>query len=140
MAIKIAKQYIKELSINVPNSPEIFMESNDKPNIDIAIDIDAKKISDLAYEVVLQLKATAGEGGRMFEANINYGGMFAFDGNQNVEDTQEVLLVDCPTLLFPFARNILSNITSDAGFSPLMIDPIDFKELYQKRKESVTVN
>ena len=139
MSIKIAKQYIKKLSIEVPNSPDIFVKVNNKPNIEIAIDIDAKKISDLAYEVILKIKAVADQS-KLFNANIDYAGIFAFEKDSAIQDLEEVLLVQCPNLLFPFARNIMSNLTSDAGFSPLMLDPIDFSKLYNKRKEKVTVN
>jgi len=140
MAIKIAKQYIKNLSLKAPNSPEIFSKTQDKPDININIDLDAKKISDLAYEIILKLKTTAGETGNLFEINLEYGGIFSFDKDKRIENIEETLLVECPKLLFPFARNIISNLTIDAGFSPLMIDPIDFSYLYKKRKESVTIN
>jgi preprotein translocase subunit SecB len=139
MNIKIAKQYIKELSIKVPNSPEVFVKNQGKPNIEISIDIDAKKISDLAYEIILKLKASADEG-KLFEADLHYAGIFAFEEGSDIKNLEETLLVKCPTLLFPFSRNIISNLTSDSGFSPLLIDPIDFGILYKKRKEAVTVN
>jgi preprotein translocase subunit SecB len=139
MSIKAAKQYIKKLSIEVPNSPDIFIKTNNKPDIEIAIDIDAKKISDLAYEVTLKIKAIADQS-KLFNANIEYAGIFAFKEDSAIGDLEEILLVQCPNLLFPFARSIMSNLTSDAGFSPLMLDPIDFLKLYNKRKEKVTVN
>ena len=137
--MKIVKQYIKDLSINVPNSPDIFINSQDKPNIDIAIDIDAKKISDMAYEVILQIKASADDG-QLFECVVNYAGIFSISESSADTDLEEILLVGCPNLLFPFSRSIIADITANAGFSPLMLDPIDFAYLYQKRKESVTVN
>lgn len=137
--IKIAKQYIKDLSIKIPNAPQVFVGNQNKPNIEIAIDIDAKKISNLAYEVVLRLKATANNG-QLFESIINYAGLFALEEEAKNEELEEILLIQCPNLLFPFARNIISNLTSDAGFSPLMIDPIDFESLYQKRRESIIIN
>lgn len=139
MNIKIAKQYIKELSIKVPNSPEVFVNNQEKPNIEISIDIDAKKISDLAYEIILKLKASA-DTGKLFEADIQYAGIFAFEEGSDIKNLEETLLVECPNLLFPFTRSVISNLTSDAGFSPLMIDPIDFALLYKKRKEAVTIN
>lgn len=139
MGIKIAKQYIKELAIAVPKSPEVFVNPQDKPNIDISIDIDAKKISDLAYEVILQLKSQA-DNGNLFTSNIHYAGIFAFDEEEDINNLEETLLVTCPNLLFPFARSIMANLTADAGFSPMLLDPIDFKKLYQKRQKSATIN
>jgi len=135
--IKVVKQYIKNLSIKVPNSPQVFINNQNKPDIEIAIDLDAKKISDFAYEVILQIKINA-NGGRLFECSTNYAGIFTLKNND--ENFEEKLLVDCPNLLFPFCRNIISNLTSDAGFAPLMLDPIDFESLYLKRKESIIVN
>ena len=140
MSIKIIKQYLKELSIISPNSPEVFTKSqNNKPDIQISIDIDAKKLSDLAYEVTLKIKAEA-DSGKLFKIFSNYAGIFTFDENDAKEDLGKTLLIDCPNLLFPFLRNIISSITTDSGFSALMLDPIDFQALYEKRKESITVN
>ncbi len=136
--VKVAKQYIKDLSLKVPNAPEVFSQTVDKPNIDISIDIDAKKISDGAYEITLLVKTSA-DNGKLFECNLNYAGIFTVEEKEG-EDVEKTLLVDCPTLLFPFSRNIITNLVANAGFAPLMIDPIDFEFLYQKRKESVTVN
>lgn len=137
--IKIAKQYIKDLFIKVPNAPQVFVNTQNKPNIDISIDIDARKISEMAYEVVLSLKANGNES-KLFESYVNYAGLFYLESEVEASDLEEILLIHCPRLLFPFARSILSGITADAGFAPLMLDPIDFDSLYQKRKQSITVN
>lgn len=139
MSVKVAKQYIKKLSIKAPNSPEVFTKTQNKPDIEIAIDIDAKKLSDLAYEVTLKIKANADQG-KLFEILSEYSGIFTFDKDSKDDNLEETLLVDCPNLLFPFSRNIISNLASDAGFSALMLDPVDFKSLYKKRKESITIN
>jgi len=138
-SIKVAKQYIKELSVKVPKSPEIFATTHSKPNIEISINLEARKISDQSYEVILQLTAVA-DSGNLFEITSDYAGIFYFEKEFATEDLEEILLVECPTLLFPFARNIISNCAIDAGFSPLMIDPIDFNLLYEKRRESFTIN
>ena len=137
--LKIVKQYIKELTIKGPSSPEVFANTQHKPNIEISINIDATKLSDLAYEVILQLKAVA-DNGKLFETTVNYAAICYISKESNPEDLEEILLVECPNLLFPFSRAIISNLTSDAGFAPLMIDPIDFNSLYEKRRESFTIN
>ena len=135
--IKAVKQYIKNLSMKVPNAPQVFISGQNKPNIEIGIDIDAKKISDTAYEITLQIKANANNGG-LFECTLDYAGIFVL--TETGDNVEEKLLVNCPNLLFPFCRNIIANLTSDTGFSPLMLDPIDFESLYQKRSQSIVIN
>ncbi len=137
--IKIAKQYLKELTVKNPNSPEIFTKAQDKPNIEISINIDAKKLSELAYEVILELKAVANNG-ELFEVKVNYGAICSVISGYEIENLEEALLVECPTLLFPFARKTIADAVAEAGFSPLMLDPVDFELIYQKRKESVVIN
>lgn len=138
--VKIAKQYLKELVLKNPNSPEIFTQAQDKPNIEVSINIDAKKLSDLAYEVILELKAVANNG-NLFEILVNYGAICSIDeDSQGLNNTEELLLVECPTLLFPFARKVISDAVAEAGFLPLNLDPVDFNLIYQKRKQNVTIN
>lgn len=133
--IKVISQYIKDLSFETPASPEIFLNNQGKPDIDLSIDIDAKKISDEIYEVILKITANAAvKDKKIFLFEASYAGLFAL---QNIEDEmiEQILLIYCPNLLFPFLRRLLANLTSDGGFPPLMIDPIDFNDLYSKRKK-----
>ena len=132
--IKVISQYIKDLSFETPASPEIFLEGHGKPNIELSIDIDAKKISDEIYEITLKILANASSNStKIFICEIAYAGIFSI---QKIEDEmmEQILLIYCPNLLFPFLRRIIANLTIDSAFPPLMIDPIDFADLYSKRK------
>ena len=137
--IKINSQYIKDLSFEVPNSPEIFLSPNLKPDIAISIDIDANKLSVNTFEVTLKIKAEAkGNDKVIFICEVSYAGIFTLD--EKIEDKKEIeqiLLIFCPNILFPFVRRIVSGCTTDGGFPPLMLEPIDFAEIYQKRSNQV---
>ena len=133
--IKVISQYIKDLSFETPHSPDIFLANQGKPDIELSIDIDAKKISNEIYEIILKISANAStKEKKIFLCEVSYAGLFAL---QNIEDEmiEQILLIYCPNLLFPFIRRLIANLTSDSGFPPLMIDPIDFTDLYSKRKK-----
>jgi len=131
--IKVITQYIKDLSFESPDAPSVFLNPQEKPNIKIAIDLDAKKIAEEAFEVTLKINADATAKEKLFICEITYAGIFSIKKIEG-EMLEQVLLIYCPNLLFPFLRRIIANTTSDAGFAPLMLDPIDFAELYAKRK------
>lgn len=136
--IKIITQYIKNLKMDVPSAPEVFLNPKDKPNIEIAIDIDAKKIGEdnaaKNYEISLKIDASATSGKEeLFNCSVTYAGIFQV-GDIEGDVLEQILLIYCPNMLFPFLRRIITTTTSDAGFSPLMLDPIDFAALYTKRK------
>lgn len=133
--IRVLAQYIKDLSFEAPNTPQIFFnQTATKPDISLSIDIDAKKIGDDLFEVTLKISADAKvEDQRSFLCEIVYGGAFSITDTEN-EMLEQILLIYCPNLLFPFLRRIISNLTTDGNFPPLMLDPIDFAALYQRRK------
>ena len=132
--IKVISQYIKDLSFETPSSPDIFLTNQGKPDIELAIDIDAKKISNEVYEVILKISANATtKEKKIFLCEASYAGLFALQ-NIEAEMIEQILLIYCPNLLFPFLRRIISNLTIDGNFPPLMLDPIDFAALYQRRK------
>src|SRR3989338_567766 len=132
--IKILSQYVKNLSFQVPQAFEVFMKNPQKPDISVAIDLDAKKLSAQNYEITIKISANATtKPHKLFDCEASYAGLFAV---QNVEGEmlEQILLIYCPNLLFPFLRRIVANLTTDAGFAPLMLDPIDFATLYARRK------
>jgi len=136
--IKILGQYIKDLSFEVPNSPEIFLTPQDKPNIEISINIDAKKIAEELFEITLKICADASSAKkRSFLCEVSYSGIFSIQEPAEEEDLERILLIYCPNILFPFVRRIIANNTVDGGFPPLMIDLIDFTDLYEKRRKAV---
>ncbi len=133
--IKVISQYIKDLSFETPLGHETFTSSLGKPDISLSIDIDAKKISDDFYEISLKISAKASSQEKsLFICELTYAGLFAL---QQIEEKmlEQILLIYCPNLLFPFIRRIIANLTIDSSLPPLMIDPIDFADLYNKRQQ-----
>jgi preprotein translocase subunit SecB len=133
--IRINSQYVKDLSFEVPNAPEIFLTPALKPDITISIDIDAVKLSVNAFEVIIKIKAEAkGNEKVVFICEVSYAGIFTIDEKiQDQKEVEQILLIYCPNILFPFIRKIIADCTIDGGFPPLMLEPIDFADLYQKR-------
>jgi preprotein translocase subunit SecB len=139
-------QYVKDLSFEVPGAPGIYASLRTPPRVDINLDVQVRRIQEggNSYEVTLAIRAEAreassnggGEGGtRVFLAELAYGGIFTL--NAIPENAVEpVLLVECPRMLFPFARNILADVTRDGGFPPVMLQPIDFVALWQSRRQA----
>lgn len=127
-------QYVKDLSFEVPNAPAIFSElSKASPEIPIGIDIEAQKVGERSFEVVLKINIEAKVNGKAaFIAELSYAGIFTVQGVPQ-EHLQPLLLIECPRLIFPFARNIIADMTRDGGFPPLMMQPIDFVALYRQR-------
>lgn len=135
--LQIVHQYVKSLSFESPDSPDIFVDpKKEKPDVEVNIDIDARKLEGSNYEVSLKFNSTAtiGKDATLFDLELIYGGVFKLE---EVEDgmIEQVLLIYCPNMLFPFMRRIIANLTSDAGITPLMINPIDFTALYNKRMQ-----
>ncbi|WP_237216269.1 protein-export chaperone SecB [Falsiroseomonas oryziterrae] len=129
-------QYTRDLSFEVPGAPEIFVTLREQPRVDLSLDVQAKKLEGQqnVYEVALQIRADAKAGATScFIAELAYCGVFTV--NVAPEHLEPVLLVECPRLLFPFARNILADVTRDGGFPPVMLSPIDFVALWQSRRQ-----
>ncbi len=143
-------QYVKDLSFEVPNAPEIYTTLRSQPNVNINLDVQARRIQDGqdVFEVTLQIKAEATEPGPangaangngeasarpVFIAELAYAGVFTLAGIPE-ESVEPILLVECPRLLFPYARNILADVTRDGGFPPVLLQPIDFVALWQSRR------
>jgi preprotein translocase subunit SecB len=130
-------QYTRDLSFEVPGAPEIFVSLREQPRVDIALDVQARPVQGQSnvYEVSLQVRADAKAGETAcFIAELAYCGVFTVNVPQ--EHLEPVLLVECPRLLFPFARNILADVTRDGGFPPVMLAPIDFVALWQSRRQA----
>ncbi|MDX7951438.1 protein-export chaperone SecB [Lichenihabitans sp. Uapishka_5] len=126
-------QYIKDLSFENPNAPRSLGPQEKGPNISIQVNVNAQQLSDTDFEVSLMLEGSAGEGaGTLFKFELNYAGVFRVV-NVPAEQTHPVVMIECPRLLFPFARQIVADAVRNGGFPPLYIDPIDFAGLYQQR-------
>ncbi|WP_137127077.1 protein-export chaperone SecB [Roseomonas sp. HF4] len=130
-------QFTKDLSFEVPGAPDIFLNLREAPQIDIALDVQARRLQEgqETYEISLQIRADAKTAQQQtaFIAELVYCGIFTLNGVP-AEMLEPVLLVECPRLLFPFARNILADVTRDGGFPPVLLAPIDFVQLWQSRR------
>ena len=125
-------QYIKDFSVENPNAPASF-QWNEQPQIDLQLNIGANEAGDGVHEVELKLNASArSNSGVLYAIELVYAGLVAI---RNVPDEQAhaFLYAEAPRILFPFARAIISDASRDAGFQPLMLDPIDFNALYMQR-------
>ncbi len=146
-------QYVKDMSFEVPNAPAIYTQLRAQPQVNINLDVNARRLQDNqhVYEVTLLIRAearepvAAGQAGNgqndaattaptVFVAELAYAGVFTLS---NLPDNavEPVLLVECPRILFPFARNILADVTRDGGFPPVLLQPIDFVALWQSRAQ-----
>ncbi len=133
--LMIQTQFIKDLSFENPRAPHSLEPSQQRPEIGVRVDVRGEALAEHRYEVVLNLNVEAKIGDdAIFVLELSYGGIFVLM-NIPKESLQPLLLVECPRLLFPFARRIVADATRDGGFPPLMIDPIDFVALYRRRQQ-----
>lgn len=135
-SVFINAQYIKDLSFENPNAPYSLID-NEKPNINIDLDVRAHHIHDAMFEVVINIKVQASATKPIFLIELAYGGLFTIGGDISVEEKEILLLVHCANILFPYVRRVISDITRDGGYPPLLISPVDFMGLYQQKKLSV---
>lgn len=133
-SLNVLAQFVKDFSFENPNAPGILAKPpQTQPQINIQVNVNARQLADTEYEVDLQLEAKAGEGKTMlFAADITYCGVFRIQ-NVPADSLQPVIMIECPRLLFPFARQIIADATRNGGYPPLMIDPIDFVGLFRQR-------
>ncbi len=129
--MNVLAQYIKDFSFENPNSPQSLQQREDAPALNIQVNVKANPLTQTEFEVMLILQAKAGEGKDvMFNVEVTYAGIFRIH-NVPEEHMHAFVLIECPRLLFPFARQIIAEATRNGGFPPLMIDPIDFATLYR---------
>ena len=135
----INAQYIKDFSFENPNSPG-SLQPKTEPSVEVNVDVQAVSLSDHVYEVSLTTSITGrDESQTLFIIERVYAGIFTFQG-ENDDNIQPALLIDCPQLLFPFARSIISSVTQNGGFPPLLLQPVNFAQLYLDSKKDTEVN
>ena len=128
----VKAQYIKDLSFEIPGAPAIFSRLNSEPEIEVQINVHPDELGGGDYEVVLAVEARATVGEEtVFVAELEYAGLFELNSSIPEEYVGSILLVECPRILFPFARNIIASATSESGMPPLMLQPIDFNAIVQ---------
>ena len=128
----IEKLYVKDLSVEVPNAPEIFLE-REAPQVEIQLNTSGKGLGDGAYEVVLTVTVTAKLPEKtVFLVEVGQGGIFRVMNVPN-EQIEPLLAVACPNILFPYAREAVSDAVSRAGFQPIVLHPVNFEAMYMQR-------
>ena len=128
------KIYVKDLSLEIPHAPQIFLE-RENPQIDIQLQQHASMVEDGIYDVVITATVTAKIGEKvMFLVEIKQGGIFQMR-NIPGDDMEGLLAVMCPNILFPYLREAVSSLTVRAGFPPVLLNPINFETLYQQQKQ-----
>lgn len=125
-------QYVRDLSFENPNAPQSILTGGAAPQFNVSINVGVKKQNDELYAVELTLNAKADrEGSVLFNVELIYGGVFRV---RNVPEAQlaPLLMIECPRLIFPFARQVLAGVTQQGGFPPLMMEPVDFALIYRQ--------
>jgi preprotein translocase subunit SecB len=131
--LNVLAQYIKDFSFENPNAPRSLQPTQTQPAINIQINVSVQRMAETDYEVTLTLEGKAENSGTvLFAFDLTFAGVFRI---QNVpeEALQPLIMIECPRLLFPFAREIVATAVRNGGFPPLLLDPVDFVSLYQQR-------
>jgi preprotein translocase subunit SecB len=130
--LNIVGQYIRDLSFENPNAPASTIGSGNQPKFNVSINVGVKKQNEELYAVELTLNAKAERDTTiLFSVELVYGGVFRLR-NWPEQQLAAVLMIECPRLIFPFARHALANVTQIGGFPPLMMDPVDFAAIYRQ--------
>lgn len=132
-SLNILAQYVKDFSFENPGAPRSLQARDKAPAINISVNVNANPLAESDFDVILSLNAEAKDGDKvLFNAELAYGGVFRITGFPQ-EHMLPVLFIECPRLLFPFARQIVAEAVRNGGFPPLYIDPIDFVGLYRQK-------
>ena len=127
------KIYVKDLSLEIPNAPQIFLE-REAPQIEVQLHTAASAIDEGVYEVTVTATVTAKIGDKvMFLIEVKQAGIFTVRNVPEAEKTP-VLAVVCPNILFPYLREVVSDVSVRAGFAPVLLSPINFDALYQQQQ------
>ena len=133
-SIRILAQFVRDLSFENPRAPDSLRQAGAQPSIDMQVEMNARGRPDGLFEVDLKLAATATRENEVgFQVELLYGGLFELAAVPE-DQLEAVLLVECPRFLFPFARRIIADMTSEGGFPPFMIEPIDFAGVYAAQR------
>jgi preprotein translocase subunit SecB len=131
----IEKLYIRDLSVEVPNAPKVFLE-RETPQINVQLRTDGKKVDDGVYEVILTVTVTAqiGEDKTVFLVEAAQAGIFQI---RNVPETdiEPIMMIGCANILFPYVREAVSDAVTRAGFQPVLLAPVNFEAMYQARQQ-----
>ena len=137
MQAQVVGQFIKDLSFENPNVSRLLDGPGDNPNLKLEVNVNAERVKPELYQSAIDFKAHAtNKDGTIYIMECVYGGLFKLV-NVPEQALEPFLLINCPTILFPFLRRLVADITREGGFPPLLLDPIDFGGLYIRRQQEL---
>ena len=135
LQVRVVGQYIKDLSFENPNIRKLMEGPGDQPALRVEVNVNATKMGDKVFESAIVFKAEANsKAGVIYDLELTFAGMFQVE-NMPEPSLEPLLLINCPALLFPFARRLVADLTREGGFPPLLLDPIDFTALFARRQQ-----
>lgn len=135
--IQLKGQFIKDVSFENPRAPQSLLTLREAPAIDINVDLNAQRLQDQLFDLTISISARAMQDkNTIFLIDLAYSGIFEIDASDGA-DYEQLVLVECAYLLFPFARRVVAELSRDGGFPPLQLEPINFHSLYDQNKERV---
>jgi len=133
-SFQIEKIYVKDVSLEIPSAPQVFLESQ-TPQLEIQVRHEASGFAESLFEVILTVTVTARVGERtLFLAEASQAGIFAVR-NVPAQDIEPLLAVGCPSILYPYARETISDLVTRGGFPPVLLSPVSFEALYAQRQQ-----
>ena len=134
--IRVVRQFIRDVSFENPRAPESLV-GDTAPQIEMGVELNARGRDDGLFDVELKLSASAKRGNEVaFHVEVVNAGLFQVM-NAPQEVMEQILLIECPRFLFPFSRRLISDLTTEGGFPPLQLDPIDFAAVYASRQQQL---
>lgn len=137
VTIQIVGQYIKDLSFENPNVDKLIDGPGEPPKLEIQVNVNGRRVAENLFESAIDFKAVADSKiGTIYDLELVYAGLFKI---QNIpeQSLEPFLLINCPSILFPFLRRLVADISREGGFPPLLLDPIDFAGLYMRRQQEM---
>jgi preprotein translocase subunit SecB len=133
-SFNIEKLYVKDLSLELPNAPQVFMQA-ESPQLDVQIHNQSQHVTDALYEVIVTVTVTAKAGEKtLFLAEVAQAGLFSIV-NVPAEELDPLLGIGCPTILYPYVREAVSDLVTRGGFPPVLLAPVSFEALYLQREQ-----
>jgi len=133
-SFQIEKVYVKDLSLEVPNAPQVFMQA-ESPTLEVQLQNDAAQFAEAFFEVTVTVTVTARSGDKtVFLAEVTQAGIFSARGIPP-QELDPLLGIGCPTILYPYAREAISDLITRAGFPTVLLDPVSFEQIYLQRRQ-----
>jgi preprotein translocase subunit SecB len=135
LQVRVVGQYIKDLSFENPNIRKLIDGPGEKPTLRVEVNVNATKMADRIFESAIDFKAEAtSQAGVIYDLELSYAGLFEIQSIPE-QALEPFLLINCPSLLFPFLRRLVADLTREGGFPPLLLDPIDFAGLFMQKQQ-----